>query len=116
MLSMTTFVQENRDKFEDKDYQVLRVLIALLERSRESRVLAVACHDLGMFAEVHPHGRFIINDLRGKELVMRLMAHPDPEVQKQSLLCVQHLMLGRDKLDFLKMPGASVVAGSARVA
>ena len=95
---------------------MLRVLIGLLERSRESRVLAVACHDLGMFAEVHPHGRFILNDLRGKELVMRLMAHPDPEVQKHSLLCVQHLMLGKDKLGFLKMPVASAASAAAVVA
>jgi V-type H+-transporting ATPase subunit H len=40
-------------------------------------------------------------DLRGKELVMRLMMHPDPNVQKQALLCVQKIMLARDKLEFL---------------
>ena len=39
-------------------------------------------------------------DMRGKELVMRLMMHPDPEVQKQALLCVQKIMLARDKLEF----------------
>lgn len=44
----------------------------------------------------HPQGRYIVADLRGKELVMRLMAHPDPEVQKQALLCVQKIMLTRD--------------------
>lgn len=40
-------------------------------------------------------------DLRGKELVMRLMMHPDPNVQKQALLCVQKIMLAKDKLQFL---------------
>lgn len=40
-------------------------------------------------------------DLRGKELVMRLMMHPDPTVQKQALLSVQKVMLARDKLEFL---------------
>ncbi len=40
-------------------------------------------------------------DLRGKELVMRLMMHPDQEVQKQALLCVQKIMLARDKLEFM---------------
>lgn len=39
--------------------------------------------------------------MRGKELVMRLMMHPDPTVQKQALLCVQKVMLARDKLEFL---------------
>lgn len=57
------------------------------------RTLAVACNDLGRFIETHPHGRYVVSDLRGKELVMRLMSHPDPEVQKRALLCVQKIML-----------------------
>ena len=32
---------------------------------------------------------------------MRLMMHPDQEVQKQALLCVQKIMLARDKLEFM---------------
>ena len=40
-------------------------------------------------------------DLRGKELVMRLMMHPDAEVQKQALLAVQKILLAKDKVDFL---------------
>ncbi len=43
----------------------------------------------------------MVSDLRGKELVMRLMSHPDGEVQKRALLCVQKIMLPKDKLDFL---------------
>jgi V-type H+-transporting ATPase subunit H len=54
-----------------------------------------------MFIMHHPAGRGIVSDLRGKELVMRQMAHPDPDVQKQALLCVQKIMITRDKLDFL---------------
>lgn len=68
----------------------------------QTRTLAVGCNDLGKFIECHPHGRYIVSDLRGKELVMRLMVHPDPEVQKRALLCVQKIMLPRDKLDFLQ--------------
>jgi len=43
-----------------------------------------------------------VSDLRGKELVMRLMTHPDPDVQKRALMAVQKIMLPRDKLDFLQ--------------
>jgi len=95
------FWRQNVDKFEEKDFQVLRVLLKLLEASRETRTLAVGCNDLGKFIEFHPHGRYIVNDLRGKELVMRLMSHPDTEVQKRALMCVQKIMLPKDKLDFL---------------
>lgn len=30
------------------------------------RTLAVACNDLGRFIETHPHGRYIVSDLRGE--------------------------------------------------
>ncbi|KAL3157490.1 hypothetical protein ABBQ32_011954 [Trebouxia sp. C0010 RCD-2024] len=95
------FWKENVEKFEEKDFQILRVLLKLLEASRETRTLAVGCHDLGMFITSHPHGRSIVTEFRGKELVMRLMMHPEPEVQKQALLCVQKIMLAKDKLEYL---------------
>jgi V-type H+-transporting ATPase subunit H len=53
------------------------------------------------FVEYHPHGRYIVADLRGKELMMRLMSSTDADVQKRSLLAVQKIMLPRDKLDFM---------------
>jgi V-type H+-transporting ATPase subunit H len=42
-----------------------------------------------------------VTELRGKELVMRLMMHPDPLVQSQALKCVQKVLLSKDKSDFL---------------
>eukprot|EP00879_Flechtneria_rotunda_P021808 GHRR01022997.1.p1 GENE.GHRR01022997.1~~GHRR01022997.1.p1 ORF type:complete len:109 (+),score=32.14 GHRR01022997.1:428-754(+) len=96
------FWRSNIDKFEEKDFQILRVLLKLLESSRETRTLAVACHDVGKFVEFHPHGRYIVSDLRGKELLMRHLGHPDPEVQKRALLAVQKIMLPGSKLGFLQ--------------
>ncbi|KAK9845572.1 hypothetical protein WJX84_004458 [Apatococcus fuscideae] len=101
MHTAEAFWKENVEKFEEKDFQTLRVLLKILEGSRDSRTLAVGCHDLGHFITFHAHGRQIVSDLRGKELVMRLMMHPDQEVQKQALLCVQKIMLARDKLEFM---------------
>ena len=67
----------------------------------QAKTVAVGCCDIGMFITHHAQGRYIVNDLRGKELVMRHMANPDPDVQKQALLCVQKLMLTKEKLEFL---------------
>lgn len=101
MHSSEKFWRENVELFEERDFQMLRVLLKLLEASRDSRTLAVGCFDLGQFVTFFPHGRQMVMDLRGKELVMRLMMHPDPEVQKQALLCVQKVLLSRDKVEYL---------------
>lgn len=47
MHSSEGFWRSHVDKFEDKDFQLLRVLLKLLESSRETRTLAVACNDVG---------------------------------------------------------------------
>mmetsp|Transcript_26756 Transcript_26756/g.58258 ORF Transcript_26756/g.58258 Transcript_26756/m.58258 type:complete len:480 (-) Transcript_26756:1191-2630(-) len=93
MHTESSFWRENITKFEQQNYQILKVVLKLMEVSREPRTLAVACHDLGQFMQHHSSGKHIVQDLKGKELAMGLMAHPDPEVQKQALLCVQKLMI-----------------------
>lgn len=40
--------------------QILRVLLKLLEASRDSRTLAVGASDLGRFISTHPLGRSIV--------------------------------------------------------
>ena len=54
------FWRENASKFEQQNHQVLRVLVKLMEVSREARTLAVACHDLSMFMQHHTHGKHIV--------------------------------------------------------
>ena len=54
------FWKENVAKFEEKEFQILRVLLKLLEASRETRTLAVGCHDMGQFITYHESGRAIV--------------------------------------------------------
>jgi len=96
-----SFWKECIANFEDKDWQIVRVLLKLLESNKETTTLSVACHDVGKFIEFHENGRFIVQRLMGKIIVMKLMDHPDLDVQKQALICVQKLMLSKNKLDFL---------------
>ncbi|KAH9325742.1 hypothetical protein KI387_005920, partial [Taxus chinensis] len=96
------FWRENVNKFEDNDFQVLRVLIAILDTSGESRALAVACHDISQFIQYHPVGRSIVLDLKGKEHVMKHMDHESSEVRKNALLCVQKLLLSAKYVSYLQ--------------
>eukprot|EP00887_Chlorella_sp_A99_P006497 scaffold3.g6497.t1 len=96
-----TFWLENCGKLTDNSCQLLRALLKLIETSRDSTTLAVSCRDLAQFVTFYPHGKGIVTELRGKELVMRLMMHPDPEVQSEALKCVQRILLSRDKAESL---------------
>lgn len=51
MHTSEAFWRQNADKFEEKDFQLLRVLLKLLESSRETRTLAVACSDVGRWVQ-----------------------------------------------------------------
>lgn len=87
------FWRESAAKLTDNNCQLLRVLVKIMEASTEPRTLAVACHDLGEFATHYPAGRFLAQDMGGKEHAMRLLTHADDEVRKQALLCTQKLLV-----------------------
>ncbi|PNY15484.1 V-type proton ATPase subunit H-like protein, partial [Trifolium pratense] len=73
------FWRENITNFEEHDFQILRVLLTILDSSNDPRTLAVACFDISQFIQVHPAGRIIVTDLKAKERVMKLMNHESAE-------------------------------------
>ncbi|GFP90085.1 v-type proton ATPase subunit h [Phtheirospermum japonicum] len=96
------FWRDNVTNFEEHDFQILRVLITILDTSSDPRTLAVACYDLSQFVQYHPAGRIIVTDLKAKERVMKLMNHENAEVTKNALLCIQRLFLGAKYASFLQ--------------
>ncbi|KAI3470381.1 hypothetical protein Pfo_027044 [Paulownia fortunei] len=96
------FWRDNITNFEEHDFQILRVLITILDTSTDPRTLAVACYDLSQFIQYHPAGRIIVTDLKAKERVMKLMNHENAEVTKNALLCIQRLFLGAKYASFLQ--------------
>ncbi|GAB2287122.1 hypothetical protein Dimus_021508 [Dionaea muscipula] len=96
------FWRDNITNFEENDFQIIRVLITILDTSNDPRALAVACFDLSQFVQHHPAGRIIVNDLKAKERVMKLMNHENTEVTKNALLCIQRLFLGAKYASFLQ--------------
>eukprot|EP01103_Thecamoeba_quadrilineata_P000097 TRINITY_DN10076_c0_g1_i1.p1 TRINITY_DN10076_c0_g1~~TRINITY_DN10076_c0_g1_i1.p1 ORF type:complete len:460 (-),score=85.02 TRINITY_DN10076_c0_g1_i1:105-1484(-) len=87
------FWRENHKNFEENNNKPLHVLVNLLRPSSKPLVLAVACYDIGEFVRFHPQGRQLLQNLGAKEMVMSLMNHDDPEVQKQALLSLQKMMV-----------------------
>uniref|UniRef100_A0A2N9GL32 ATPase V1 complex subunit H C-terminal domain-containing protein n=1 Tax=Fagus sylvatica TaxID=28930 RepID=A0A2N9GL32_FAGSY len=60
------FWRDNITCFEENDFQILRVLITILDTSNDPRALAVACFDLSQFIQYHPAGRIIVDRPQGQ--------------------------------------------------
>lgn len=87
------FWRENAGRLNEKNYELLRTLIHLLETSTDHLVLSVACFDIGEYVRHYARGKHVIEQLGGKQLVMQLLAHEDPNVRYEALLAVQKLMV-----------------------
>nr|CAI5843604.1 unnamed protein product [Callosobruchus analis] len=87
------FWRENAHRLNEKNYELLRILIHLLETSKDPLVLSVASYDIGEYVRHYPRGKHVIEQLGGKQLVMQLLAHEDPNVRYEALLAVQKLMV-----------------------
>ncbi|KAI0781207.1 ATPase V1 complex subunit H [Trametes elegans] len=86
------FWKENATKLNDRDYELLKILIRLLNESNDPTVLAVASHDIGQYVKHYERGKKILTDLGGKTRVMELMTHPNSDVRYQALISVQRLV------------------------
>ncbi|PNF43479.1 V-type proton ATPase subunit H [Cryptotermes secundus] len=87
------FWRENAPRLNEKNHELLRILIHLLESNRDPLVLSVASFDIGEYVRHYPRGKHVIEQLGGKQLVMQLLGHEDPNVRYEALLAVQKLMV-----------------------
>jgi len=115
------FWRENAQRLNEKNYELLRILIHLLDTSKDPLVLSVASYDIGEYVRHYPRGKHVIDQLNGKQLVMQLLGHDDPNVRYEALLAVQKLMvhnweyLGKQlEKDSEKAPGQSGAAISTK--
>ena len=64
----------------------------LLESDDEETV-TVALHDIGEYIMRHPLGRKKIEEIEAKEIVLRLLLHKNPQIQREALRTTQDLLL-----------------------
>lgn len=87
------FWTENAHRLTENRQELLKLLIAMLEKSDDPLVLCVAAHDIGEFVRFHPRGKPHVEELGGKEALMRLLTVKDPNVRYHALLAAQKLMI-----------------------
>ncbi|KLO12002.1 ATPase, V1 complex, subunit H [Schizopora paradoxa] len=87
-----SFWQENASKLCDRDNAQLKLLLRILEESKDPIILAVAVHDVGQFVKYCDRGKKVVTDLGGKSRVMQLMTHENSDVRYRALISVQRLV------------------------
>ncbi|OQV18157.1 V-type proton ATPase subunit H [Hypsibius exemplaris] len=87
------FWRENVTLFNDSNYELVKILVRLLEVSTDPMVLAVAVHDIGQYMRYYPPGKKVVERLGGKDRAMSMLTHPDANVRYQALLAVQKMMV-----------------------
>lgn len=87
------FWRENTTRLNEKNYELLKILVKLLESSRDPLILSVAAHDIGEYVRHYPRGKHVIEQLGGKLQVMQHLKHEDPNVRYEALLAVQKLLV-----------------------
>uniref|UniRef100_A0A1I8H623 DNA topoisomerase 1 n=1 Tax=Macrostomum lignano TaxID=282301 RepID=A0A1I8H623_9PLAT len=86
------FWRENAIRLNERNYELLKILVRLLESSKDSLVLCVAAHDVGEYVRHYPRGKTVIEQLGAKELVMKMLSSEDPNVRYNALIAVQKIM------------------------
>lgn len=115
------FWRENAHRLNEKNYELLRILVHLLETSKDPIILSVACFDIGEYVRHYARGKHVLEQLGGKQIVMQLLGHEDPNVRYEALLAVQKLMvhnweyLGKqlEKDSETQKPGGAAISGKA---
>ncbi|XP_064597515.1 V-type proton ATPase subunit H-like [Liolophura sinensis] len=87
------FWRENASRLNEKNYELLKILIKLLETSKDPLILSVAAHDIGEYVRYYPRGKNVIEQLGAKQMVMQYLVHEDPNVRYEALIAVQKLMV-----------------------
>lgn len=87
------FWLENATLLNEKNYELLKVLVGLLGNGHDALTLAVALHDVGEYVRHYPRGKTVIEQLGGKKHVMTCLTHQDPNVRYQALITLQKIMV-----------------------
>ncbi|KAK6058237.1 tRNA pseudouridine synthase A [Cooperia oncophora] len=108
------FWRENAPRFNEKNFELIKILIRLLETSQDPLILCVAAHDVGEYVRHYPRGKTVVEQYQGKQAVMKLLTAEDPNVRYHALLAVQKLMAHSERM--LKRFLQRVVATMTKVA
>uniref|UniRef100_A0A7S3NHF0 ATPase V1 complex subunit H C-terminal domain-containing protein n=1 Tax=Aureoumbra lagunensis TaxID=44058 RepID=A0A7S3NHF0_9STRA len=94
------FWKDNAKFAEANDFALIKKLVNIVSEENQgendaeaNKNIAIACSDLGDFVRFYPNGKAVIKHLGAKDSIMKLIDHPDPDVQRHALQCVSKLLV-----------------------
>jgi hypothetical protein len=92
MVHEDIFWKENALKFEDDNFNSVKLLVEML-KAEDVQTVAVACSDIGFFVQYFPQGKLVVDKYGGKALIMALLGHQNPDVRKHALAACSKIMI-----------------------
>lgn len=91
------FWTQNVFKFEEKNFEVLRQLVEIINptKNQGEQAVQIALHDIGQFITHYPKGKVQVEKLQAKPMIMMCLAAEEKaeETRKQALFCVQKMLM-----------------------
>ncbi|KAF8782138.1 V-type proton ATPase subunit H-like [Argiope bruennichi] len=87
------FWVENAERFNDNKYELLKILINILQNCKDTTAICIAAHDIGEYVKHYPRGKIVIEQLGGKDALVDLLSHKHPAVKFHALKSLQVVML-----------------------
>jgi V-ATPase subunit H len=81
-------------------YEALSQDLLRLASGYDEDVAAIACFDIGEFAKHYPNGRMLAKSVGVRDVVMKLIDHENPELQRHALLCVSKILIQNPQVSF----------------
>jgi V-type H+-transporting ATPase subunit H len=87
------FWRENAHLLNEHNHELLKMLIKLLEKQGDPQTVSIAAHDIGEYVHFHPRGKYLVEQLGGKQLLMQHLTNEDSSVKYAALIAIQKLMV-----------------------
>ncbi|GBL84859.1 V-type proton ATPase subunit H [Araneus ventricosus] len=87
------FWVENAERLNSNKYELLKILVDILENCKDTTAICIAAHDIGEYVKHYQRGKIVIEQLGGKEALVNLLSHNHPAVKFHALKSLQVMML-----------------------
>jgi V-type H+-transporting ATPase subunit H len=88
----TLFWKNNSSRFEEKEYECLRLLLQIYRSSKSQKTLLIFLNDIQQYLCCIPNSSKVLLDLGLKPTLIGLLEYPNEEIKYQALITLQKFL------------------------